>query len=202
LAVVGLSFNFAGVLPSVWKGFPREATLDQTTSWQVSLDALRAKPLLGSGLGTFFYDFSRFRKPDFNQNSLWQVRFDRPVSHLAELLATTGFLGIFSYLLLVGFSLFGLLSLAFRKRETGYETLFFALLASCLAQVFYYQNAATGFVFWLLLGVTAGSVGREKTFSWPFCFKIRLARLVLVIKILWLSLIIATPLKRPNLKRK
>ena len=58
--------------------------------------------LMGSGIGTYITDFSRFKPANFNLNeNLWNLSFLRSSSFVLELIATTGLLGILSFLLLV-----------------------------------------------------------------------------------------------------
>jgi len=86
---------------------PQEQFVSQQDSWFIGFRAAteNAKSFfLGSGIGTFHYDFSKFKPLSFNQDILWQVRIDRPGNYFAEILGTMGFLGIISYLLLIGLS--------------------------------------------------------------------------------------------------
>lgn len=62
-----------------------------TTRWILSF-------LAGSGFGTFATDFARFKQAVFNQTALWNLTFFRSSSFVLELLATTGILGLLSYL--------------------------------------------------------------------------------------------------------
>lgn len=58
--------------------------------------------LFGSGVGTFLTDFTRFKSPAYNLDAnLWSFTFFRSSSFILELLATTGFLGVASFLFLV-----------------------------------------------------------------------------------------------------
>ncbi len=58
--------------------------------------------LLGSGYGTFITDFTRFKQPSYNADTtLWAVSFLRSSSFVLELLATTGILGVISFLYIV-----------------------------------------------------------------------------------------------------
>lgn len=57
--------------------------------------------LFGSGYGQFLTDFTRFKQATFNANPmLWNLTFTRSSSFVLELLATTGLLGLLSYLFL------------------------------------------------------------------------------------------------------
>lgn len=58
--------------------------------------------LFGSGFGTFMTDFTRFKSQAYNLNpTLWSFTFFRSSSFVLELLATTGFLGLASYIFLI-----------------------------------------------------------------------------------------------------
>lgn len=76
----------------------------QTAFAAISQDAGRIAQgfFFGSGYGTYFTDFSRFKSATFNLNpELWSLTFFRSSSFVLELLATTGFLGILSFLFLI-----------------------------------------------------------------------------------------------------
>ncbi len=57
--------------------------------------------LFGSGFGTYATDFARFKLTAFNQTPYWTLTFYKSSSFVLELLATTGVLGLASFLLLV-----------------------------------------------------------------------------------------------------
>jgi tetratricopeptide (TPR) repeat protein len=167
---------------------PKEQVLNQGLSFEVAFrtatDNLK-NGFLGSGIGTYFYDFSKFKPIEFNKNPLWQIRFDRPANYLSEILATMGFLGLISYLLLIGmFLLVSLLLIApksqfsitepqkgeggdegkLRRRQTSSTFNFqfpilVAFLALVVSQFFYYQNTVLAFLFWLFLALSV--------VSWP-----------------------------------
>lgn len=57
--------------------------------------------LVGTGFGEYLIDFTRFKPPSFNANqTLWSFTFIRSSSFVLELLATTGLLGLLSFLFL------------------------------------------------------------------------------------------------------
>lgn len=67
---------------------------DTTRTWQGFF--------LGSGFGTYATDFTRFKQATVNENQeLWALTFFRSSSFVLELLATTGILGISSFLFLL-----------------------------------------------------------------------------------------------------
>src|SRR5260221_6186993 len=77
----------------------------QTAFAAISQDTRRVAQgfFFGSGYGTYFTDFTRFKQATFNTNpTLWFVNFNKSSSFVLELLATTGALGILSLLFLAG----------------------------------------------------------------------------------------------------
>ncbi len=75
----------------------------QTAFAAISQDAGRIFQgfLFGSGFGQFLTDFTRFKQASFNANpDLWNLTFIRSSSFVLELLATTGLLGLLSFLFL------------------------------------------------------------------------------------------------------
>ncbi|MDP3990990.1 MAG: tetratricopeptide repeat protein [Candidatus Nealsonbacteria bacterium] len=134
---------------------PKEVILDQQTSWKIGLGGATESVksgFIGSGIGTFFYDFTKEKPSSINQTLLWQVRFDRAGSYLAEILATMGFLGMLSYLALL--AIFFIISYLFLKEKS--ESLFLLMFFTSLfvSQIFYYQNTTLAFLFWLVLGLS------------------------------------------------
>lgn len=76
----------------------------QTAFAAISQDTGRVAQgfFLGSGFGTYFTDFTRFKQATFNTNqTLWAMTFYKSSSFLLELLATTGILGLMSFVFLI-----------------------------------------------------------------------------------------------------
>lgn len=97
ISLVGIFFRFSGML-----NLSQEVILSQRISWEVSFTALKDNPILGSGIGTYYYDFLKFKPADFNQTQFWNIRFDRSGNYISELLAQEGTVGILSYILIIG----------------------------------------------------------------------------------------------------
>ncbi len=96
---------------------PSEVFLTQKASFGISLQTLKDSPVLGSGPGTFVYDFSKYKSADFNQSSLWNVRFAQSGSRFFTVLTTTGVLGALSFLALIGFFMFYGIKFLFKKPD-------------------------------------------------------------------------------------
>lgn len=79
---------------------PVEISLAVKPTLQVVAGALRQNPLLGSGPGTFAYDFAKYKSPEFNASPLWSMEFNAGFSKALTDLATTGVLGFLAWVLL------------------------------------------------------------------------------------------------------
>ena len=154
LGGIFLFVNTSGFQTAIFKfQLPKEQTLSQGLSWEVGLKGAVENVksgFLGSGIGTWHYDFSKLKPLSFNQGLLWQIRFDRAGSYISELLGTTGFLGILFYLVLMGLTL--MISYLFLQQNRSGIPLLMVFLALIISQFVYYQNTILAFVFWLILG--------------------------------------------------
>jgi len=151
---------------SSWLGLkpPREAILSHGPALAITEQTLKASPFLGSGPGTFAYDFSLYRPAELNQNSLWQVRFDKSASQILELPATYGLLGLLGYFLIVSLIIYLNVKLLVKHRKIrrtdggsgDYNLaimLFSVFLGLFLCQIFFQTNTVLNFSFWLFLGL-------------------------------------------------
>jgi len=154
LILISVIFLFADNL-NQWTGIalPKEQVLEQSIGWQTAFNGMTSSFqnfFLGSGIGTWSYDFSKFKPIEFNNTIWWQIRFDRAGSYVSELLATTGVLGLVSYslIIIVFFLMFWVLR---EKREFFPYIMTFTALV--VAHFVYYQNTVLSFTFWLILGL-------------------------------------------------
>lgn len=106
-------FIFFGA-PRMWQiSVPSEVSLGPSPSWTVANHAVFSGVknfLFGSGLGTFGYDFSKFRNASFNADPVvWSLRFNQPFSSIFSILGEGGvsfaLVFVFLALLLVGHTL-------------------------------------------------------------------------------------------------
>ena len=177
LVVIGGIFLFINTSNFEYLGIfqmPKEQVISEKVSWASGFGSATENVksgFLGSGIGTFNYDFAKFKPVTFNENLLWQIRFDRAGSYFAELLGTVGFLGILSYLGLIGVFLLISWYMASvpQAQNTKYQMpLLMAFLVLIVSQFFYYQNTTLAFAFWLVLGLSVVNWQKpvqEKTIS-------------------------------------
>ncbi len=154
LILISVTFLFVNNLDQ-WTGIAlaKEQVLEQSISWQTASNGITSSFqnfFLGSGIGTWSYDFSKFKPSEFNNTIWWQIRFDRAGSYFSELLATTGVLGFISYSLII-ITFFLVFWVLREKRELFPYMMTFTALT--VAQLVYYQNTVLSFTFWLILGL-------------------------------------------------
>lgn len=100
----------------------------------------------GSGYGTFLSDFTRFKAPEINFNpALWATTFTSSSSYVLELIATTGILGLLSFLFIIGKLL--------KTRSKEANPLFFAILILFAASFFLPFTLINIFLIFVLLGL-------------------------------------------------
>ena len=171
LIIFSLVFLFINPTRTFLAQLPQEQILGQGISWRVAFSAMKENwksIFLGSGIGNFNYDFAKFKPIEFNKSLWWQIRYDRAGNQLAEIFGTMGFLGLISYLVLIG--IFFLVSYFLYSKPETREKIFLplTLLVLFVSQFFYYQNAVLAFLFWLILGLGVVSWQKpiqEKVFS-------------------------------------
>jgi len=90
-------FNF--YLP--WKINTIEISLSQKASFTMGKKALLHTPILGTGPGTFSYDFAKYKDPSIAQTQLWNITFPAAASEVMTKFAELGGVGIVIFILLL-----------------------------------------------------------------------------------------------------
>ena len=106
-----------------WTGATNEILLSQKASSMISLQAIKERPIFGSGPGTFSYDFLKFKNPSFSQSSLWNITFSQGTSKVLNDLASTGILGLIALLALMAAPIFYGVKFIFFKKALDPEAL-------------------------------------------------------------------------------
>lgn len=150
LIVVGILFMFLRFPVSF--GLPAEVMPSLRASFNISKDALSASPLLGTGPGTFLFDYTRYKAQTLNDTAFWNVHFDRSSSGILTLLATTGILGIAAWLVLFGY-LAGRAAMGLARGREDWLlrlTVFSGFAALLVGRLLYSTNLSLEFLFWLM----------------------------------------------------
>ena len=111
--------------PKSWQvAVPAEASLDARPSWFVTRDVLFSGVknfLIGSGLGTFAADFSRYRTTDFNYHpTAWNMRFNQPSNSFFAFLSEGGVLMALGFVFILLFVLGHVLTTWFKARGSSF----------------------------------------------------------------------------------
>lgn len=167
-------FIIFGSPKSLQTAIPAEISLDTKPSWLVTKNVLfdGAKNfLLGSGLGTFGYDFSQFRTSEFNYHpTAWSLRFSQPVNSFFALVAEGGVLLGLGFLFIIMFVLGHVFSTWFKARGTSFGIsaslsmtknnmridVFLSVVAwlvASLSLMVSFYNVALWVLWWLLLAM-------------------------------------------------
>jgi len=116
-------------------GLVNDITLDQQTSWEITKGSLSKNALFGSGPGTFYFDFFRFRPSSFNESPNWNFNFIKASNEWWQMLSTTGILGFLSFLALF-VAYFFFLGKRIGKSKSTEERKLLILFIACLALIF------------------------------------------------------------------
>jgi tetratricopeptide (TPR) repeat protein len=154
-----------------------EIFLSQKASLDMSLRAIKERPIFGSGPGTFSYDFLKFKDPSFSQSSMWNVTFNQASSKVLNDLASVGVLGLIALLAFMAFPIFyGIKFLVLEKTsgldasekeaERNYMLLILGILAGLIAQAVMYflynSNLVLSFLNFFMIAGLVGLISFEK----------------------------------------
>ncbi len=167
---IALLFNFFSIQVPTHSSRSMEVYLAQRPSWTAAWETVKESPVLGSGPGTFIYDFAKHKEAEwFNPGNFWNIKFDSAGSKMANLLATTGVSGIISFLAVIGFVVFyGIRFIFFQKKEKDSATwltgagMFVSFLALTGGYALYRSTISLEFLFFLLVGGIATLVSTKK----------------------------------------
>lgn len=120
LLIVSSIFIMFGSPKSLQSVLPPEASLDVKPSWLITKNVLFSGAknfLVGSGLGTFAVDFSRFRTVDFNYDKVaWSLRFNQPLNSFFAILSEGGILLALGFVFILLFVLGHVFTTWFKTR--------------------------------------------------------------------------------------
>jgi len=148
-----------------------EVRLNQQASFDIASQTIKGMPIFGSGPGTFAYDFSKYKNINFNQGSLWNLRFDSAGSKILNVLATTGILGLLSFLAFVSAVIFYgvkfiVLSGAENEKKGDVFMIasgfFICFLAETIGFFLYGSGIALDFMYFFLIASFVGLIGERK----------------------------------------
>ncbi|MDP2696314.1 MAG: O-antigen ligase family protein [bacterium] len=122
--------------------------------WDIGLQAVKERPILGLGQENFIYAFSKYYNPDLYDQEPW---FDRAHNILVDWLVNAGILGLLSYLLIFVVAI-GTIWRLYRKKTLDFAVaaLMVVILVSYFVQnLFVFDNFNTYFIFFTILAFIA-----------------------------------------------
>ena len=146
-------------------GLPAEISPSAGASFEIAKYSLQESPLVGSGPGTFNYDYAKYHSDSVNATVFWNVTFDRANADVLTTLTTTGLIGLVLWLMLaILVATRGTINLFKDKRPEiwryilAIDTVF---IVSVIARFLYSSNLTLEFTFWLFLGILGALLSRE-----------------------------------------
>ncbi len=138
-------------------------------TWNITTASLMDRPILGSGPGTWIFDYSKFRALTANVSPYWANRFDRGISTLFTLPAMVGVVGLAVWLILVLSALVkSALTLVKERNDMLWQavlTVFAGWSTVVFLAVFTNYTMSHHFAFWFLFALLA-ALTTSATFRW------------------------------------
>jgi putative inorganic carbon (hco3(-)) transporter len=109
-----------------------DSTKIRSYVWKGAIDIWRNNPVFGTGVETFAFAYYMYRPVGHNMTSEWQYLYNKAHNEFLNYLATTGTVGICTYLLMIGgFYYFGLKAIYKKRNNLGSnELLIFSFLTA------------------------------------------------------------------------
>ena len=87
--------------------------------WRGALDLFKKHPLFGTGVETFAYSYYSVKPQEHNLLSEWDFLYNKAHNEYINYLATTGILGLGTYLIMIFWFLLYTIKYLFRKSQVG-----------------------------------------------------------------------------------
>ena len=85
--------------------------------WRGAIDIWKNNPIFGTGLETYAFAYYKYRPAEHNLVSEWQFLYNKAHNEFLNYLATTGTVGIATYLFMIGSFIFVSVKNLYKKRE-------------------------------------------------------------------------------------
>jgi len=176
ILILVVLFYFSKVSP-ITLNVPAEVMPSIKASWDIDKATLNEKPLLGSGPGTFAFDYAEFKSPDLNRTDFWNIRFNKAFSQVLTMIATLGILGILSWLFLIGSYVYIAICkltspiTSEANQEIGVDTrilslgLFSSWILLPILGFLYSTNLTLSFFFFVLMALFIANYEQKSTFA-------------------------------------
>lgn len=163
LAVVGMLISTGSLFKS---DVPQDARLDSSTSWSIVKSAIADAPVIGSGPGTFYYDFVRYVPVGFSATPLGSLRFAKASDEGLQMLAMIGALGALLLIGLIGHAVYSIAVSSedmIRRQRKNWPMISAVVASWCgvTASMFFAPTTVTTFAaFWFMFALISVVVAR------------------------------------------
>lgn len=148
---------------------PVEIFLSPKANLQIDMQAIRNSPVIGSGLGTFAYDFLKYKPSYLNDGSFWNAQFNNGTSKMLSQLATLGIFGVLAWLALITMTLFyGIRQFLLKEDidELAKKSLLLAVLLVLVVEVIgaflYNFNASLDFIWFFFIAICIATAFEDR----------------------------------------
>ncbi len=157
LLIIALSFlvlRFS--LPGI-PNLPLEVSPSIGAEMSMLKSVLQQNPVLGTGPGTFVYDYAKYHDSTLNQSVFWGTRFGSGASEVLDWFITKGVLGGLIFVILIITAIVFSIRALLKPNDDNFSWMIkLGLVASfvgiVVAESMYYSDFTLSFLFWVLLG--------------------------------------------------
>ncbi len=163
-----LSETFKEKMKVVDSNNPNKEVVGFEFAKDIAMESLKDSPILGSGIGTYYYDFSKYRDSSFNYTESWNLRFGKAYNEFLEKLSTIGIAGFISYIFLLFFTFY----LAFQIIKKDKRNIFIlsSLFFLLIFQLLFLETTVIKFL-WALLFIVVGGKSLPSDVKWVLDLK-------------------------------
>jgi tetratricopeptide (TPR) repeat protein len=102
VAILIIIFAATVLTINLLPGKPQSAVFpSMQTSWEITIETLKASPIFGAGSGNYLTAFNLYRPVTYNQTALWATRFSSATNFYFTLITELGFVGLAALVILL-----------------------------------------------------------------------------------------------------
>lgn len=145
--------------------------------WKGAIDIWKNYPIFGSGLETYAFAYYKYRPVGHNMTSEWNFLYNKAHNEFLNYLATTGTVGIASYLLMIGYFLYLLIKYLITKLKNPNKedlliySLLMGYLGILITNFFGFSVVYINILFYLFPAfffILSGKIDFEKSYLFSF----------------------------------
>jgi putative inorganic carbon (hco3(-)) transporter len=117
--------------------------------WKGAVELWQQNPIVGTGVETFGYSYYWVRPKEHNLTSEWNFLYNKAHNEFLNYAATTGTLGLTSYLILI----ISLFAFCLKNKNFMLHVTCYVLLSLVITNIFGFSTVTTSLLFFLLPGI-------------------------------------------------